>query len=364
MSDARWMIYGANGYTGELTAREAAKRGMRPVLAGRSSDKIERLARELGCESRVFSLNSVDEIARQLQGIIVVAHCAGPFSATARPMMDACLKACVNYADITGEIDVIEAGVSRDAQAREAGIGLMPAVGFDVVPSDCLAATVADALPGATQLQLAFHGSGGWSRGTVKTMIENLPRGGRARINGKISHVPTAWKTMEVPFRSDRRMSVTIPWGDVASAYYSTAIPNIEVYTAMPEAQIRNMRRIRWLMPLAGMSLVQRMLKARVERGASGPDEPSLAESRSSLWARASNAEGASIEATLETIGGYPLTVLTTIATVEKILAGMGPKGFATPSRAFGKEFILTIPGTDLRMESPVATRARANQGV
>jgi short subunit dehydrogenase-like uncharacterized protein len=359
MNDSNWMIYGANGYTGELTAREAARRGLHPVLAGRSRDKVERLARELDCPSRVFDLQSPDQVAREIKDMAVVAHCAGPFSATARPMMDACLKACAHYCDITGELEVIEAGAERDGRAREAGIAMMPAVGFDVVPSDCLAATVAEALPGASQLQLAFAGSGGWSPGTMKTMIESLPKGGRARVAGRITKVPAAWKDMEVPFASGTKRCVTIPWGDVASAYYSTAIPNIEVYTAVPPSQIKQMRRTRWLMPLAGISFVQKIMKGRVERSIKGPSEQGLRESRSSLWARAIHADGRRIDATLETAGGYPLTVLTTLAAVERLLAGLGPKGFATPSRAFGKEFILeAAPESKLILQQPVVAGA------
>ncbi|WP_269920435.1 saccharopine dehydrogenase NADP-binding domain-containing protein, partial [Caldifermentibacillus hisashii] len=77
------MIYGANGYTGELIAREAARRGLRPVLAGRSRDKIEALARELGLEARAFALDDAAQLARQIEGLALVLHCAGPFSATA-----------------------------------------------------------------------------------------------------------------------------------------------------------------------------------------------------------------------------------------------------------------------------------------
>jgi short subunit dehydrogenase-like uncharacterized protein len=352
------MIYGANGYTGELIAREAVKRGLRPVLAGRSRAKIAELGAQLGCPTRAFALDTVDEVARNIQDVAVVAHCAGPFSATARVMMDACIKSGVHYCDITGEIEVIEAGVERDGRAREAGIAVMPAVGFDVVPTDCLAATVAAELPDAKRLQLAFHGTGGWSPGTMKTMIESLPKGGKARIDGRIQRVPVAWKSMEVPFRTGKRWCVTIPWGDVASAYYTTGIPNIEVYTAVPLARIKQMQRTRWLMPLTALAPVQAFLKKRVERNIRGPDAQSLAESHSSLWARASDAEGQSVEATLEAPGGYPLTVLTTLATVEKLKNGFAPKGYSTPARAFGKEFILSIPGTELEIKQRVAATA------
>mgnify|MGYP001822109434 FL=1 len=52
-----WMIYGANGYTGEITARDAVARGEKPVLSGRSAPAVEALAGELGLEYRIFSLD-------------------------------------------------------------------------------------------------------------------------------------------------------------------------------------------------------------------------------------------------------------------------------------------------------------------
>ncbi|MBI2823668.1 MAG: saccharopine dehydrogenase NADP-binding domain-containing protein [Planctomycetia bacterium] len=340
------MIYGANGYTGRLVAEEAVRRGLRPTLAGRAADAIDRLADRLGCERRVFALDHA--AARELAGVQAVLHCAGPFSATARPMIDACLAAGVTYLDITGEIDAIEMAAARDEEARRAGIAVIPAVGFDVVPSDCLAATLRDALPTATRLTLAFTTSGGLSPGTAKTSLENLPRGGRVRIDGEIRAVPTAWKTRDVDFPCGRRTVVTIPWGDVASAYYSTGIPNIEVYMAMPPRQIRAMRRWRWLMPLAGLRLVQRVARRRIERSVRGPAVEERIASRGWFWGRVEDDRGGEAEATLATIGGYPLTVETALMFVEAALARQLPAGFSTPSRALGKDAIERVAGTHL----------------
>ncbi|HWS71956.1 MAG TPA: saccharopine dehydrogenase NADP-binding domain-containing protein, partial [Thermoanaerobaculia bacterium] len=146
----QFLIYGANGYTGELIAREAARRGLKPILAGRSREAIEPLARELGLESRIFGVD-----APRLEGVDVVLHCAGPFSQTSAPMVSACLAAKAHYLDITGELAVFEAVHARDAEAKRAGIALIPGVGFDVVPTDSVAAMLADSLPGATDLVLA-----------------------------------------------------------------------------------------------------------------------------------------------------------------------------------------------------------------
>jgi short subunit dehydrogenase-like uncharacterized protein len=351
---AQWLLYGANGYTGRRIAQEAVRRGMNPVLAGRNAEKIEPIAARLHCPSRVFALGDARKIAGQLAGVRAVLHCAGPFSKTARPMIDACLEAGVHYLDITGEIAVIEAAAARHDEAARAGVTLMPAVGFDVVPSDCLAAMLARRLPGATHLLLAFTGVGAISPGTAKTMLEGLPRGGRVRIDGRIVRVPLAWKSMEVPFREGKRSAVTIPWGDVASAWHSTGIANIEVYLAMPPRQIRWLRRLRPLVPALRLPLAERLLWDGIRRFLGRPsrraDQPEAA--RGSLWGRVSDAEGNSAEATLQTPGGYELTVLTSLASLERVLAGEVRAGFATPSQAFGPEFIFQIPGTDLRWET------------
>ena len=188
-----WMIYGANGYTGRLVAREAVARGLRPILAGRRREELEAMGRELGLEVRVFGLDAA-ALDLGLKGVGLVLHCAGPFSETCAPMLEACLRARAHYLDITGEIDVFAYCHQQDARAREAGIVVLPGSGFDVVPTDCLAAQLKRDMPDATSLVLAFEAGGGPSPGTAKTSVEGLGKGGRARIGGEMRRVPLAWK--------------------------------------------------------------------------------------------------------------------------------------------------------------------------
>jgi short subunit dehydrogenase-like uncharacterized protein len=342
------MIYGASGYTGRLIAREAVRRGLQPVLAGRNREAIESLGAELLCPVRVFPLEHVDEIVKQIAGLQVVLNCAGPFSATAVPMMEACLWIGCHYLDITGEIDVIEAAAARDDRAKKMNVTLLPAVGFDVVPSDCLARMLSEKLPEATHLLLAFSGTGGVSPGTAKTMLENAPGGGRARIDGRITRVPTNWKEREVPFRHGPRHAKAIPWGDVASAWHSTHIPNIETYVSMTRTQARLMRTLSWLTVFLRFEFFRRLARQRIEKAIAGPSDAEREASRASFWGQASDAKGNSVTATLETPGGYQLTMLTAVTCLQRILAGGVPTGFQTPSTAFGKELILTIPGVEL----------------
>ena len=237
-----WMIYGANGYTGELIAREAAARGMSPILAGRSKDKVQRLAQELKLEHRAFDLDTPSRIAAQLVGIKVVLLAAGPFSATSQPMVQACIQAGAHYLDITGEIDVFEQVFRCDAEARQAGVVLCPGVGFDVIPTDCVAAALKQALPDATELRLGFDTTVSLSPGTLKTTLESTPQGGRVRHDGRLMRVPLAHEVRRIDFGRGERLASSVPWGDVSTAFHSTGIPNVTVFVPTTRLGVVGMR--------------------------------------------------------------------------------------------------------------------------
>jgi short subunit dehydrogenase-like uncharacterized protein len=343
------LLYGAYGYTGELIAREAAARGWRPVLAGRDGAKLAPLAAELGCEERAFPLDDAEAVAAHLAGVDAVLHCAGPFARTAGAMAEACLRRRVHYLDITGEIEVFEALAARGAEARERGVMLLPGVGFDVVPTDCLAAHLAARLPGAVRLVLAFQASSRPSRGTATTMVENLGRGGAVRRGGRIVPVPTAWKTRLIDFGRGPVTAVTVPWGDVSTAWRSTGIGDVEVYTALPAGRLAALRAIRWLRPLAALRPVQGFLKRRIRAGPAGPGADARARGRTYVWGEVEDGEGRRAAARLTGPEGYRFTVLTALGAAEKVLAGEVRPGYATPSLAFGADFVLGFPGVERR---------------
>jgi short subunit dehydrogenase-like uncharacterized protein len=344
-----WMLYGANGYTGELIAAEALRRGMRPMLAGRREERVRPLAERLGLDFRCFGL---DDVAAHLDGIDLVLLAAGPFSATSRPVVDACLASGTHYLDITGEIEVFEAVFARHDEARARGCVLMPGTGFDVVPSDCLAVSLASAVPDADALELAFHSSAGPSAGTTKTVIENLPRGGAARVGGRIVRVPTGWRTRTVPFRDRERLAMSIPWGDVATAYRSTKIPNITVYLAMPPRQMSMLRTTRLVAPLLGLGPVQSLLKGLAGRFVEGPSAEARGKARTQLWGRATSPRHA-VEGTLVTPEGYALTAVASVEIAARVLAGGVEPGAWTPAQALGGGFVAELDGCDLRVGEP-----------
>lgn len=340
------MIYGVTGYTGRLVLQESLARGLRPIVAGRSAAAVQAIAAPHELEVRAFPLDDAEAARRGLEGVGAVLHCAGPFMHTAKPMLEACLASGAHYLDITGEIAVFEAMVAADARAKQAGITVLPGVGFDVVPTDCLAAHLKRRLPNATALELAFSGGTGPSHGTAATVIEGLGLGGAIRRGGRIKRVPTAWQTRTIDFADKPRLCVTIPWGDISTAYQSTGIPDITTYMATTAGGLRSMRLMRLLEPVLRSRAVKDFLLARLKARPAGPSTAALERTKSQVYGEARDAAGTVVRSRLTAATGYALTASAGVRAAERVLAGETAPGFLTPSKAFGADFILDIPGS------------------
>jgi short subunit dehydrogenase-like uncharacterized protein len=341
------LIYGATGYTGRLIVAAARAAGLTPTIAGRDGAALAALGVEHGLAHRVAAIDDPAALDAALAGMRVVLHCAGPFSRTSRQMVDACLRTGVHYLDITGELLVFEGCARRDAEARARGVMLLPGVGFDVVPSDCLAAHVAARLPGTTALTLAFKGLGGLSRGTATTMAENLGQPGCIRRDGRLVPVPIAWDVRAIDFGDGRgdSLAVTIPWGDVSTAYHSTGVGDVRVYMATTPAMLRQLRWMRRLAPVLRLGAVRRFAERRIRGQAPGPSDARRARAESWLWAEARDAAGRTAVSRLHGPNGYTMTADAAVHIAQRVLAGEAPPGFQTPSRAFGADLVLSLPG-------------------
>ncbi len=339
------LIYGATGYTGKLVARTAHGQGLTPILAGRNADKVRAVAEPLGLDWRAFDLGDPGRIDAGLDGVAVVLCIAGPFSATSRPMASACIRRGIHYLDVTGEIDVFEALAARDAEARQAGVMLLPGVGYDVVPSDCLAAHLKRRMPGAVDLKLYIEVvSAKLSRGTAKTMIQELPGGTRVRRGGRLV-------TLERPgsghcdFGHGVTPTMPISWGDVATAFYSTGIPNIEVHNrAIPALKVAA-GLPRFARSLLGLGLTQGLLRAVINRQPEGPSDEARRSGGSIMVGLAHDAKGGSVRSRLRLPDGYSLTAMTATDIARRVAAGEVKPGFQTPSLMFGPEYILGFEG-------------------
>ncbi len=334
------LLYGATGFTGKLIAREARARQAGVVLAGRNPNTLKAVARQFDLPWRTFDLADRGKLDAALKGVSVVLNAAGPFSATARPIADACLAGGAHYLDITGEIDVFEALFARDAEAKRAGVTLMPGVGFDVVPSDCLAAHLKRRLPDATHLTLYLAAGFNVSRGTAKTAIEGIANGARARRNGRLVMLGRP-DTGSCDFGRGLRPTIQIPWGDLSTAFHSTGIPNIEVHVEAPPTLQALALTPGFLRSLLALPPAQLFLKALADRQPEGPSDEARRRRRSILVGMARNAKGEAVRTRLKAPEGYTLTARTSLDAAMRVAAGDFKPGFQTPSLAFGPDYIL-----------------------
>ncbi len=345
---SRWMLYGATGYTGRLLAEEAVRRGHRPVLAGRSRAKLMHLAERLGLDMVVVGVEDAWGLMAALRGVRLVLNAAGPFVRTSTPMLRACLDSGVHYLDITGELPVFANTFRHDAEARARGVVLMSGVGFDVVPSDCMARYVADKVPGAHTLELASTLTTQVSAGTAKSALAILPGETYVRRAGLLWPRTFGQDARRVCFPDRERIVVPAPLGDLVTAWYSTGIPNITTYVSIPGGAVglglllAVIPMLRWAM---SVDTIRDQTAQSIDRLASSPNTRRPTGERTFIWARACTPDGRQAEACLETIEPYVFTAITGVRTVEGILSG-DFRGALTPAQAFGPDFVLSIAGS------------------
>ena len=346
MQTNTFLLYGANGYTGQLIAKMAAGYGLKPVLGGRNEASLQSLAATLGLPYKVIDLADTTRLQEALKEVKVVLHAAGPFQFTSKAMIEACLTTKTHYLDITGEISVFEKAKGYDAKAKEAGIMIMPGVGFDVVPTDCTALYLKNQLPDATHLQLAFAMiDGKLSHGTAATMAENLGEGGAVRENGVIMRKPMGHKGFSVDFGIKKLFVMCIPWGDISTAYTTTGIPNIETYTGSSPKTF-SMLKWQWLFNwLLRTSFVRNYTKKKLKQKPAGPSDEMRAKAISLVWGEAKNAAGLKVAARLQGPEGYTLTAMSSLLITQKVLQGNFKTGYQTPAGAYGADLIMEIPG-------------------
>lgn len=344
---ANFLLYGSNGFVGEAIARLAVQRGLKPILAGRNAAKVQALAAELGLPCRVFGLDDSAAMDKALAEVVVVLHCAGPYIYTYQPMVEGCLRSGTHYLDITGEIPVFDELARRDAEAKARKVMLLPGVGFDVVPTDCLALHLKRRLPSATHLALAWLSQGpvrGFPPGTVNTMLEMVRRskGPQVRRNGQLQSVPPGkWRMID--FGDGPLKATRWTWGDLFTAFCSTGIPNIECYAALPEQFFQLLKVLSTLRPLLGFAAVRNFFRSKIPTGSTAEER---AKTYTAVWGEVEDDQGHKAVSRLHgPEAGVTWTARAALAVVKRVLAGEAPPGFQTPALAHGADLVLECEG-------------------
>ncbi|QIP71777.1 saccharopine dehydrogenase NADP-binding domain-containing protein [Streptomyces sp. VN1] len=335
----RLLVYGATGYTGKLVARHAQQSGLDIVVAGRNRERITALGEKLGLESRAFALDDPEIVRAALDGITVVLNVAGPFRHTARPLMDAGIAAGVHYLDTTAEYDIFAAARSRHVEAQAAGVMIMSGAGWDVVPSDSVAAHTAARVTDPVSLRLALKllsatpeeaaGLNLFSRGSIVSATEGIgDLGVLVRTDGDIVTLKEP-KVASFDFGdSGPEEAVSAAMGDLVTSHFATGIPSIEVYVQ------------------AGQPLpIDLDLSAL-------PDGPTTEErevGRSKVVAEVTGRDGSVARSLIDTPTGYRFTQLSSVEIARRVLAGSFTPGFQSPSSAYGPEIALAIADTQIK---------------
>lgn len=352
----RLLLYGAYGYTGRLTAELAAARRLDVVLAGRNGGALAALGDRLGLATRVVGLDEPNTLCGALHDIRCVVHMAGPFVDTSRPMLSACVATQTDYIDITGEIEVFEAIWARQEEIQRAGITVVPGAGFDVVPTDCLAAYVAKRLESPVSLVIALAGLDGASQGTLRTAVRQIAQPVLCRRAGIIGPLKDR-SPRRVDFGSGNEPCVPLSWGDVATAFHSTGVGNVTVYVRRTR-MLRAVNTLRTLMgPVLRSQFGQRALSALVRRAPEGPSAADRVGRHTRVWAEALDSAGRASQATVSTPDAYDFTAISALEIASRLARLPSPLGLVTASQAFGADFVLDIPGcsrTDVPFASPV----------
>jgi short subunit dehydrogenase-like uncharacterized protein len=320
------MIYGAAGYTGGMAAEHAASAGLNLVLAGREKDRatLESMARSLGAGIRLFSLDDADAVATGLDGISALLNAAGPFANTAEPLISAAIRAGVHYLDFSAELDTYREALALDAQARAAGIMLLPGSGGSVAMLGSLAGHAVARVRNPRKISVALHVVGAMSRGSAISASQNIAPETLHLADGELV-TRSPQEVRDFDFGSGPRSSFPVTLPDLVTIHHATGVSDIETFVhvsagAFPTGEVRQMP--------------------------AGPTFEEREASRYHAAVKVTDADGTVVRSLLDTVNGYTFTAMAAAEAARRVLAGEVRPGFQTPAGVFGNGFAETIADT------------------
>jgi short subunit dehydrogenase-like uncharacterized protein len=351
----RIVLFGATGYTGELTARELAGIGERPVLAARDGARVRALAEELGgLEWAVADVQRPESVRALVERGDVLVSCVGPFQRWGAPAVEAAIDAGAHYLDSTGETPFIRRVFEQwGPRAAAAGVGLVTAMGYDWVPGNlagALALRDAASSQAATRVAIGYFMTGGGAG--------SMSGGTRASAAGVFLEPSFAWRDGRIvterggargrTFTVDGKDRKTISVGSSEHFGLPGAFPalrQVDVYLGWFGGASDALRLVS-----AGVATATRLPGVRdalgtviglaVKGSTGGPDAAERARSGSLVVAEAADAGGGVLSSVrLEGVNGYEFTAGMLAwgahAAAAGRLRGVGALG---PVEAFGLE--------------------------
>ena len=362
-------LYGASGYTGKLVAAELARSDADFVLSGRNRSKLEAVAEELGRSAPVqpASLDDPASLRSLLEDCSAVIDCAGPFTTYGEPVLRAAIETGTHYLDTTGEqayMDKVFRGFGAEAERR--GVAAIPAMGFDYVPGDMIAALAAEGMGKLETITLHYAWVGFTpTRGTARSALE-VAKGGDVEYTGG------AWRPASSSLGAGsfdfgepigRKRMIRYPCGEQITVPRHVETHNVR--TSFTAESLAPNSRLAGAVPyflrpfgLAMRTPLRRALGAAISRLPEGPSIEErkgvrfkiVCEARSPRGARRGWVSGRDV---------YGLTAAA-IARGATLAAsrGFGHRGALAPSQAFDpREFLAALDRFEVRWEVEKAAR-------
>lgn len=343
------VVLGATGYTGDLIVEALASRGASAVLAGRNPQKLEAASARHGMPTQVVDATDAAAVAGILSPGDVLVSTVGPFEKVGWAGAEAAVRARAHYLDTTGEVSFVQGLQERhDADARAAGVVMLPAFGYDYVPGMLAGALALErAGTAAATLRIGYFAAGslrgGLSKGTRATLAAGILQPSPVWRDGRLQQAPTAGSTQTFNLRGSRRTGILVSGTEVIflPPLYPT-VRNIEDYNGWFPRTARLMPGVTRLARgigrvQAGRRLIERL--AGSGGGSSpGPDAATRARTRTRVVATASDATGAMVaEAHLDGPSTYTLTGALLAAAAERLMASApAAAGVQGPIQGFG----------------------------
>jgi short subunit dehydrogenase-like uncharacterized protein len=341
------LVLGASGYTGRLVAAELARMGVPFAIAGRSATRLAELARSLALPVPQIVVDGLDltHLTEPFRSARVVVSCAGPFSTLGEPVVQAAIAAGAHYLDITGEQEFVRRVTDYDAQAREAGVCLVPSMAFEVALSDMAARLAAARLDRADEIVVTY-----WmesveaSRGTRRSAIRVLAGPGFVLEGGTWADAASAPPSHTVVFPGDpcARTAYRAPGAEIVTIPRHTAAGRVRVYMGFAGLFGRIQGLVMPLAPrLLATSAGARLARILVDSGPEGAPAGSRQRHRFRIAVQARGAPGAA-DVFVQGVDPYGLTaIIAARAAAAMIADGFAASGCLPPALAFPpREFL------------------------
>jgi short subunit dehydrogenase-like uncharacterized protein len=349
------VLYGATGYTGRLVVEELERRGLDYVLSGRDEEKLARLAGERGAPMRVAPMDDARALRELLADASAVISCAGPFTLAGHALVRAAVDTGTHYVDSTGEQPFIKLVFdNHGAAAERAGVALVPALGFDYAPGDCIARLTARGHEPLEELVLAYAVRGfGMSRGTMRSGLEIAKGGDVVYENGDWRPAPFGIfrASFDFPEPIGREVMSRYPSGEVITVPRHTrtkrVVSMVTASTMAPHPALSPI--LPYALPPLALSL-RTPLRGVLNRAIGVlPEGPSEAERRGAeftIVAVARGENGSERRGVVRGVDVYGLTAVSLVHGVELMSApGYDRAGALAPAAAYDPEAFLNYLG-------------------